>query len=144
MPFYPGGDIAWEGKHDPRRVQRYMSHVARAVKHLHRFNIAHNDIKLENVFVDASDRAHLGDFGLALKMEDGVTTADADFVGGTMGYLPPEKTEGATKQDKLDPFKVRTLHKFFNHLFCFVCIFKGILCNGKDFFKTYTRLIVSH
>ena len=103
MPYYPRGDlIELCGKQEPWRVSRYMSHVARAVEKLHRHRIAHNDIKLENVFLDGSDRAILGDLGLA--RIDTTGTIDADLVGGTRDYWPPEKLAGHTR---LNPFKVR-------------------------------------
>ncbi|KAK3700315.1 hypothetical protein RRG08_033592 [Elysia crispata] len=105
MPYYARGDLVELcGRQDPRRVNRYMSHVARAVEHLHKHNIAHNDIKLENVFVDRSDRAVLGDLGLALNVKDGSKTALAGLVGGTRDYWSPEISEADT-HTRIDPFK---------------------------------------
>ena len=104
MPYYPRDMIELCGRKDPRRVSLYMSHVARAVEKLHRHRFAHNDIKLENVFLDGSDRAILGDLGLAMEVKDSTGTLDAGLVGGTRDYWPPEKSEGHTR---IDPFKVR-------------------------------------
>ncbi|RUS75701.1 hypothetical protein EGW08_016543 [Elysia chlorotica] len=104
MPYYPQGDLVLEGRQEPRLVHRLMSHVARALEHLHKHNIAHNDLKLENIFMDGSGRAHLGDLGLAIKVEDGSGTAPAWRVGGTDDYWAPEKLE-AEHEDNIDPFK---------------------------------------
>ncbi|RUS74281.1 hypothetical protein EGW08_017956 [Elysia chlorotica] len=105
MPYYPRGDLVELGRQqEPRRVNRYMSHVTRALDQLHRHNIAHNDVKLENVFLDRADRAHLGDMGLALEVKDESRTALAGVVGGTRGYWSPEKLEADTR-DRIDPFK---------------------------------------
>ncbi|KAK3749631.1 hypothetical protein RRG08_049145 [Elysia crispata] len=105
MPYYARGDLVELcGRQNPRRVNRYMSHVARAVEHLHKHNIAHNDIKLENVFVDRSDRAILGDLGLALEVKDDSKTAIAGLVGGTRNYWAPEILQADTHA-RIDPFK---------------------------------------
>ncbi|RUS91449.1 hypothetical protein EGW08_000773 [Elysia chlorotica] len=104
MPYYPQGDLVLDGKQDPSRVHRLMSQVALAVEYLHQNNVAHNDIKLDNVFVDASDRAYLGDMGLALKVKDETRTAPAWRVGGTKDYWAPEIRE-AGEEDYIDPFK---------------------------------------
>ncbi|RUS68934.1 hypothetical protein EGW08_023303 [Elysia chlorotica] len=106
MPYYPRGDLVeLSGQQETRRVIRYMSHVTRAVEKLHRHNIAHNDVKLENVFLDRADRAHLGDMGLAMEVKDESKTALAGLVGGTRGYWSPEKLEAGAR-DRIDPFKV--------------------------------------
>ncbi|GFS09042.1 serine/threonine protein kinase [Elysia marginata] len=105
MPYYTGGDLlSFDGRQAPKRVMRYMSHVARAVEQLHRQNIAHNDIKLENIFVDASDRAHLGDPGLALILKNGSKTCVAWKMGGTREYWAPERS-AADRIVEIDPFK---------------------------------------
>ena len=131
------------GRQDPRRVNRYMSHVARAVEHLHKDNIAHNDIKLENVFVDRSDRAVLGDLGLALNVKDGSKTALAGLVGGTRDYWSPEILEADT-HTRIDPFKVNTFSNitFLGHLakilfynqFVKKCIISTCIVNFVFFF----------
>ncbi|RUS73815.1 hypothetical protein EGW08_018432 [Elysia chlorotica] len=104
MPYYPQGDLVLSGRQEPNRVHRLMSQVARAVEHLHKWNIAHNDIKCENVFVDGSDNAHLGDLGFALQDEDGSGTVPAWRVGGTKAYWAPEKL-AAGDFNKIDPYK---------------------------------------
>ncbi|GFS00617.1 CAMK family protein kinase [Elysia marginata] len=104
MPYYPGGDLTRCGKLQPRRANRYMSQVARALEHLHRHHISHNDVKLENIFLDASDRACLGDFGLSMEVKDESRTAFAGLVGGTRTYWSPEKLQADTKA-RIDPFK---------------------------------------
>ncbi|GFO16257.1 CaMK family protein kinase [Plakobranchus ocellatus] len=106
MPYYPRGDLAFlSGKQPPAQVHRYMIHVARGLYYLHRRNIAHNDLKLENVFVDAQKRAHVGDFGLALKVKAVSRTALASGVGCSQDYWPPEKL-AAGPHTRIDPFKV--------------------------------------
>ncbi|GMH45770.1 hypothetical protein BSKO_13733 [Bryopsis sp. KO-2023] len=56
-----------------------------ALEHLHQVGITHRDVKLENVFLDASGYLMLGDFGLSA--EQG---ADYTPGAGTLEYLPTE------------------------------------------------------
>ncbi|KAK3768625.1 hypothetical protein RRG08_065919, partial [Elysia crispata] len=105
MPCYRAGDlIELIGKQQPSRVVRYMSQVAQAVEYLHKHNIAHTDVKLENVFVCGSDSAHLGDLGLAMEVTHPSRTILACKMGGTVEYWPPEKVN-ADEHTRIDPFK---------------------------------------
>ena len=113
MPYYPTGDLVeLIGKQESSRVVRYMSHVAHAIEYLHRHDVAHIDVKLENVFVCESDCAHLGDLGLAMELTHSSRTILAAHMGGTMEYWPPEKVN-ADEHTRIDPFKVNTLFLFF-------------------------------
>ncbi|TPP52768.1 Protein kinase domain family protein [Leishmania donovani] len=46
-----------------RQASRYTRHVAKALTHLHGLGVAHRDLKLENVLIDADGIAKLADFG---------------------------------------------------------------------------------
>jgi serine/threonine protein kinase len=85
-----GGDIlAWitDGRTaDKQTLKRLFHDVLIGLQYLHRRGIAHNDIKPDNIIVDASGRAKLADFGFA-KTE---TFADDDEKSGTLMYAPPE------------------------------------------------------
>ncbi|GFR86668.1 serine/threonine protein kinase [Elysia marginata] len=107
MPFYCGTDLcnlSEHGKLHPSVAGRYISQVAQAVEHLHKNSIVHNDIKLENIFIDEADQAILGNPGLALMSENHCETTTAGMVGGTKAYWPPERVMAA-RNDQLDPFK---------------------------------------
>ncbi|GFS04894.1 serine/threonine-protein kinase Nek7 [Elysia marginata] len=109
MPFYLASDLfdmLEHGKVDLNIARRYITQVAQAVEHLHTRNIVHNDIKLENIFIDEGGQAILGDPGLALMLEGGWKTSSARRVGGTREYWPPERVMAA-RHDQLDPFKVK-------------------------------------
>ncbi|XQJ28700.1 serine/threonine-protein kinase, putative [Leishmania guyanensis] len=45
------------------QASRYTRHVAKALVHLHELGVAHRDLKLENVLIDADGIAKLADFG---------------------------------------------------------------------------------
>ncbi|KAK3745689.1 hypothetical protein RRG08_015970 [Elysia crispata] len=77
---------------------------AHAIEYLHRHDVAHIDVELENVFVCESDCAHLGDLGLAMEVTHSSRTILAAHMGGTMEYWPPEKVN-ADEHTRIDPFK---------------------------------------
>ncbi|GFO50168.1 serine/threonine-protein kinase [Plakobranchus ocellatus] len=141
MPYYPRADLAFlSGKQNPAQAHRYMTHVARGLYYLHRRNIAHNDLKLENVFVDAQKRAHVGDFGLALKVKAVSRTALASGVGCTQDYWPPEKL-AAGPDTRIDPFKA--------DVYAIGIMYWALLSGetpemGLDYLSKVTNLDVSH
>lgn len=46
-------------------IKEYLFHVVNALKQIHSRNIAHNDIKLENILIFDKNQAKLADFGYA-------------------------------------------------------------------------------
>jgi serine/threonine protein kinase len=85
-----GGDLlSWilDGRlqHDDL-YKRIFVQVLLAVQYLHGLGLAHNDIKAENVVLDADGNAKLIDFGFA---KVGQVTGDSDK-SGTLIYAAPE------------------------------------------------------
>ncbi|RNF06151.1 serine/threonine protein kinase [Trypanosoma rangeli] len=118
-----------QGRFDERRASRYVRQAARALAYLHGHGIAHRDLKLENVFLDARGVARLGDFGWSKAVEEptvkhdpaphsdncGTTSHsaggdDANVCGGggrltvcgTLDYLSPEMLSGMPHTFKTD------------------------------------------
>lgn len=77
LPFYP-----------LRLIALYTYELVTALVVLHALGIAHNDIKLENIFVEHRHVVRLGDFGLACRYAHGKRYMHA---GGTRNYAAPEK-----------------------------------------------------
>ncbi|GFR78011.1 serine/threonine-protein kinase MARK1 [Elysia marginata] len=108
MPYYSGGDLVpvLQGRRpmDTAAILRCMLEVTFAVEYLHMRCLAHNDIKLDNVFLDSSGRAHLGDLGFVKNVTTACRTTLACSLGGTPSYWGPERfQEGSLK--RVDPFK---------------------------------------
>jgi len=75
----------------PETITRYyFKKIITAVKHLHENNIAHRDIKLENLFLTKKFDIVLGDFGFASYLD-----SDSNLFNycGTKGYQSPESLE---------------------------------------------------
>src|SRR3954469_5409977 len=72
-------------------------HVARgicaALEHAHRSGIVHRDLKPATVWLTADGTAKLGDFGLALSLENARVTTSGAIVG-TAAYMAPEQALG--------------------------------------------------
>jgi serine/threonine protein kinase len=67
-------------------LKRLFRQIALAVQYLHRQEIAHSDIKPENVILDLEGNAKLIDFGFAKQKQ----IAGDDEKYGTPIYMPPE------------------------------------------------------
>ena len=78
-----------------------------------------------NVLLDLSFRAKVGDFGLALPLEEKKEARTARVVG-TSGYIPPEYYRGiiTTKMDTFGYGVVRKLvqYKIMSHVCMYVCM----------------------
>ena len=105
-----------EGALEDERGSVFAGHLASALVHLHSQGIAHQDVKLENIFVSKDGVAKLGDLGSVVQIlpnaiqEDGnggadpngsfatyaaSSTSSATFVGSVM-YAPPEISDSSS------------------------------------------------
>lgn len=100
MKYCAGGTLAERSEKfrgDPRAAARLVATLADAVQHAHARGVLHRDLKPGNVFFDESDRAFVGDFGLAKQAaaDEGLTRPN--LVYGTPGYLAPEVLAGGAR-----------------------------------------------
>eukprot|EP00962_Isochrysis_galbana_P012757 scaffold3616_cov124-Isochrysis_galbana.AAC.3 len=95
MEFAPGGNL---GEYVARRrgltepqARRIFAQLVEGVGYLHAKDIAHRDIKLENVVLGANGTAKLCDFGAAREGARDLTRS----IQGTPAYMAPECHAGA-------------------------------------------------
>jgi WD40 repeat protein/tRNA A-37 threonylcarbamoyl transferase component Bud32 len=77
---------------DPRGAAGLLAKVARAVAYAHRKGVLHRDLKPSNILLDADCRPHVGDFGLAKRVDDDSELTRAGDMLGTPSYMAPEQT----------------------------------------------------
>jgi eukaryotic-like serine/threonine-protein kinase len=71
-------------------ILHYAQQIADALTYLHQRNLIHQDIKPENMLLDANNNVLLGDFGLAIMLDETITQQSENFIG-TMAYMAPER-----------------------------------------------------
>ena len=74
---------------NPTVVSQYARQIASGLKYMHDHNIAHRDVKTDNILIDARGRAVIIDFGFACRYT-GVSTIDTIEKCGTYPFMGPE------------------------------------------------------
>jgi serine/threonine protein kinase len=87
------------GPISPGRAIEIMLPIARALACAHGSHILHRDLKPENVFVTASGKIKVLDFGIAVALADATTPADTV---GTPQYMAPEQLRGEPLDHRCD------------------------------------------
>ncbi|MBY0513308.1 MAG: protein kinase [Gemmataceae bacterium] len=82
------------GRFDSAVAARVAADVARSLEFAHRQGIVHRDIKPGNILLDADDRAHLSDFGIAVAAPEVLSASPA----GTLAYMAPEQLTGGDRR----------------------------------------------
>jgi len=75
------------GTLDEDTAKNYFGQLMSAISHMHEQNIAHRDIKLENILLDEKGNVKLADFGYSAKFTPGKLFEDSV---GTTNYFAPE------------------------------------------------------
>jgi serine/threonine protein kinase len=81
------------GPMPPTDAAELMIAVAEALQHAHKQGFVHRDLKPANILLDAQQRPHIADFGLALHEDE--QHQHAGEVSGTPAYMSPEQLQGA-------------------------------------------------
>ena len=84
-------------KYDEKIIKSWILDIANGIKFLHDNNIAHCDIKSDNIMLGKDGRCKLGDFGNSLRIND----SDNDNFLRTQGniyFFPPELVDEKNKK----------------------------------------------
>jgi len=102
MELMPGGTLAEAAARfsEPRRAAELVEKLARAVHAGHAKNILHRDLKPANIVFDEHGEPHVGDFGVAKRLDEKSSTATGAMVG-TVHYMAPEQAGGHAKRDSV-------------------------------------------
>jgi len=101
MDYIDGRDLAVQVRADGglplREAARLAREVGGALDYAHRSEVAHRDVKPENVIIALDGKAMLTDFGLARGIDDAIVerVTPSGFTVGTPLYMAPEQFEGA-------------------------------------------------
>jgi serine/threonine-protein kinase len=92
----------------PRRTASIIGQVAKALDAAHANDLAHRDVKPENVLMTADAFAYLVDFGIAYGGGEASVTK-ADLVMGSCAYIAPERLNGQPGGPAADVYSLTCL-----------------------------------
>jgi class 3 adenylate cyclase/tetratricopeptide (TPR) repeat protein len=99
---------AEDHRFDVEEALRVAEQVALALEHAHGLGIVHRDLKPANVWLGGDGSARLGDFGLAVPIDQSRITSEG-MVVGTVAYLAPEQALGHTPDGRADLYSLGAL-----------------------------------
>ncbi len=94
-----------EGRLPVAEAVRIANQVRMALEYAHGRDIIHRDLKPANVWLTEDGTAKLGDFGLAIALEQSRLTMEGMMVG-TVAYMPPEQALGRQPDARSDLYSL--------------------------------------
>ena len=105
--FVPGETLRVRlarGKMTGTELHRSARAIADGLAAAHREQIAHGDLKPENIVLRPDGQVKILDFGLAELRHETTPIARAEALAGTPGYMAPEQLRGQTPDARADVF----------------------------------------
>jgi serine/threonine-protein kinase len=94
-----------DGRLSEARAVAIGRSICEALVYIHAQGVVHRDLKPENVVLDAEDRAHIVDFGVALDFSSRrLTWGGLSSRLGTPEYMSPEQIRGRRGDDRVDVY----------------------------------------
>ncbi len=94
MEHCPFGDlrrfINRRGSLSEQQAREFVGHMASGVKKMHRMDLIHRDLKLENLVIDSNFRLKIADFGCARRQ----ISKSLNTITGSYAYGAPELFRG--------------------------------------------------
>jgi len=119
-------------EHKSKIFKKIFRQIFDAMNYLHKRNIAHRDIKLENILINKNYEVKIIDFGFGMYNPDNLPQK---FFCGTPNYMPPEiACKRPYNGQKADLWSLGVL---IYKLYCADFPFKGK--NEKDLYKSIQR-----
>ena len=106
--------------YDEKLIKKWIFDIASGIKFLHENNIAHCDIKSDNILIGKDGKCKLSDFGSSLRInepEDNILRTQ-----GNIYFFPPELVEDKEKEKKSIDYKAVDIWAF--GISIYTCIFK--------------------
>ena len=110
-------------KYDEKLMKSWIKDIASGIKFLHDNNIAHCDIKSDNIVLDKDGRCKLADLGNSLRINEG----DNDNFLRTQGniyFFPPELVDEKEKDKKIIDY--RKVDIWTLGVSIYTCIYKSL------------------
>ncbi|MCH8814974.1 MAG: protein kinase [Chloroflexi bacterium] len=133
--YMSGGDLdgliqgSKEHQLDIETVLRIGDQICGALEHAHTRGVIHRDLKPGNIWLTEKNDAKLGDFGLAMALDESQITVEGMMVG-TVSYMPPEQALGRQAEARSD-------------LYALGCVLYEMLTGRPPFLGDDTIAIIS-
>ena len=105
-------------KYDEKLIKQWILDIALGIKFLHENNIAHCDIKSDNILLGKDGKCKLSDFGSSLRMnepEDNILRTQ-----GNIYFFPPELVEDKEKEKKSIDYQAVDIWAFGISIYTFI------------------------